>query len=61
MEGEAVGRGDLAGSVAVVFSENRWHRVGGEASETDIYERADDAADHLMTERRGRDFKAQQR
>ena len=61
MKGEAMGRSDLASGVPVALGKNGWHRVGSEATETDVNERTDDAAHHLMAERRGRNFKAQQR
>jgi hypothetical protein len=61
MKGETMGRSDLASSVPVAGSNNRWHRVGGEAAKTHIDKRTNDAAYHLVAERRGRNFEPQER
>ena len=56
---QAVGRGDLAGGVAVPGDEDAADVAGRDPPDADVDERADDRAHHLVAERRGPDLEAQ--
>ena len=56
---EAVGRGDLAGGLAVAGDEDAADVAGRRLAEPDVDERADDRAHHLVAERGGPDLEAQ--